>query len=227
MGDRGEANPGSMAYVLCLVLILIIGSLVIPQVSLAGERPPPTWKKLAEDGLHDPDNLGLEELQEPGDALSTLPVDKNRAGNQVDWVMALQQEYIQPRTNIFPETKVQLLDLDIIMGNTGEMHMVRFPHLAHTEWLDCVNCHDEFFKPEVDANPVNMFAILVGEFCGRCHGAVSFPLTECGRCHSVQRATYKGTLGAQYLDTTKEEILKMLEKSREQSALEPIGAVDY
>jgi hypothetical protein len=27
----------------------------------------------------------------------------------------------------------------------------------------------------------------MGEHCGRCHGAVAFPLTECTRCHSVQQ----------------------------------------
>jgi hypothetical protein len=29
--------------------------------------------------------------------------------------------------------------------------------------------------------------VLSGEKCGLCHGAVAFPLTECNRCHSVQR----------------------------------------
>jgi hypothetical protein len=31
--------------------------------------------------------------------------------------------------------------------------------------------------------------ILSGEKCGLCHGAVSFPLTECKRCHSVDRGS--------------------------------------
>ena len=34
-----------------------------------------------------------------------------------------------------------------------------------------------------------MLLILAGEKCGLCHGAVAFPLTECLRCHSVQRGT--------------------------------------
>lgn len=87
--------------------------------------------------------------------------------------------------------------MDIILENTGEMPMVRFPHKAHTEWLDCSNCHDAIFKKEVGANPINMFAILNGEYCGRCHGAVSFPLTECLRCHSVSRKNFTGKVGAQ------------------------------
>jgi ribosomal protein L40E len=40
---------------------------------------------------------------------------------------------------------------------------------------------------------MSMFAILQGEFCGRCHGAVSFPLTECRRCHSVPQNPPKET----------------------------------
>jgi hypothetical protein len=32
-----------------------------------------------------------------------------------------------------------------------------------------------------------MFNILNGEQCGRCHGAVSFPVAEqCKLCHSVR-----------------------------------------
>ena len=29
--------------------------------------------------------------------------------------------------------------------------------------------------------------ILDGEYCGICHGAVSFPLTECDRCHNTEK----------------------------------------
>jgi c(7)-type cytochrome triheme protein len=81
---------------------------------------------------------------------------------------------------------VNLLDLDILYPDTANMPMVLFPHRRHTEWLDCVNCHEGVFKLEAGTTPVNMFTVLMGEHCGRCHGAVAFPLTECGRCHSVE-----------------------------------------
>jgi c(7)-type cytochrome triheme protein len=67
------------------------------------------------------------------------------------------------------------------------MPIVRFPHRQHTLWLDCVNCHDHLFKAETGATNFSMLKILEGEQCGVCHGAVSFPLTECFRCHSVAR----------------------------------------
>ena len=124
-----------------------------------------------------------------------LPPDNS--GNKVSWIKALRDGYIEPRSNLFPDTTVELLDMDIIMDKTGEMPLVLFPHSTHTEWLDCNNCHESIFKEEVDANPINMFAILQGEYCGRCHGAVAFPLTECNRCHSVPRNLFTGKPGVQ------------------------------
>jgi c(7)-type cytochrome triheme protein len=141
------------------------------------------WKPLADDDIHDPGNPALDLLQEPADALSQLPADA--AGNKVDWVKALREGYVEPRTNVHPETKVNLRETELIMKNTGSSNYVRFPHLAHTEWLDCSNCHDHLFAREVGKTPMTMLMILSGEYCGRCHGAVAVPLTECNRCHSV------------------------------------------
>ena len=169
-----------------LLLLLICGAVYAQAIG---------WKPLAEDGLHDPQNPAINLLQEPAEALSQLPPDT--VGNKVLWNQALREQYIQPRTNIYPETKIEILDMDIIMDKTGEMPLVRFPHRPHTEWLDCSNCHDKIFIEKVDANPINMFAILSGEYCGQCHGAVAFPLTECNRCHSVARSTFTGKPGVQ------------------------------
>ncbi len=144
------------------------------------------WQRLAQDGIHDPLSPAVGVLQEPAEALSTLPPDG--AGNRVHWVKALRGGYIAPRTNLLPETQVQVLDLDVLMKRTAEMPLVLFPHRPHTEWLDCANCHNAIFEPKAGATPgVNMFAILQGQYCGQCHGAVAFPLTECRRCHSVAR----------------------------------------
>ena len=157
-----------------------------------------TWQKLSKDDKHALDNSALPLLQNPGDALKQLPADFSGIGNQVDWVRALNNGAIEPRSQIYADTTVNELNLDIIMDATGEMPMVRFPHKAHTDWLDCENCHDKIFKKKAGGNPVNMFAILAGEYCGRCHGAVAFPLTECRRCHSVSRKGFKGKIGAQH-----------------------------
>jgi c(7)-type cytochrome triheme protein len=145
------------------------------------------WQPLALDGLHDPASPAIGMLQEPAEALSALPPDV--VGNRVRWVRALDEGHIKPRTNIQPETKVNLRTTEVLLKNTGEMPMVRFPHRQHTAWLDCSNCHDQLFAQEAGRTKLNMFAILAGEKCGVCHGAVAFPLTECSRCHSAPRGS--------------------------------------
>jgi c(7)-type cytochrome triheme protein len=166
------------------LIALVLAGLCLAAVG-AGQR----WLKIAGDGVHDPASPAVGILQEPGEALSALPPDT--AGNQVRWVQALDGGHIQPRTNILPETKVNLRTTDILLRNTGEMPMVRFPHRQHTAWLDCSNCHApaNLFEQKAGATRINMMLILSGEKCGLCHGAVSFPLTECKRCHSVDRGS--------------------------------------
>lgn len=144
-----------------------------------------SWQRLEDDGIHDPSNPALKLLQEPGEALAVLPPDT--AGNKVDWIRALRQGHIQPRGSISGEEEEEILDLDLVMTGTGvgSVPFIRFPHKAHTEWLACSNCHDGLFEAEAGATEFTMRQILNGEFCGTCHGAVSFPLTECNRCHSI------------------------------------------
>ena len=145
------------------------------------------WLGLAGDDVHDPSSPAIGILQEPREALGTLPPDT--AGNQVKWMDALDAGHIQPRTNIQPETIVKLRTTEVLLKNTGEMRMVRFPHRQHTAWLDCSNCHNQLFAQTAGATRINMMLILQGEKCGLCHGAVAFPLTECHRCHSVARGS--------------------------------------
>jgi c(7)-type cytochrome triheme protein len=156
-----------------------------------------TWVTLANDDLHDPLIPALVELQNPGDFFKGKPIDFLGVGNQIDWVRALNSGAITPRSQLYDTTEINELDMDIIMDETGEMPLVRFPHKAHTDWLDCENCHDKIFIAKAGANPINMFAILAGAYCGRCHGAVAFPLTECRRCHSENRELFTGKPGAQ------------------------------
>jgi len=143
------------------------------------------WQPLQDDDLHDPDNPGLELLQQPQEALSALPPDTS--GNNVDWVEAVRQGAIQPRTSLDGSRVPETRDTVIVMRNTLMLPPVTFPHKSHTEWMDCVMCHESIFLSEVDANPISMARILEGKDCGVCHGAVSFPLTECDRCHNAER----------------------------------------
>lgn len=147
----------------------------------------PKWMTIAGDGVHDPASPAVGMLQEPREALATLPLDT--AGNQVRWVQALDQGMIQPRTNIHPETIVNLRTTEVLLVKTSDRPLVRFPHRQHTAWLDCSNCHQGLFEERAGATRIGMMSILMGEKCGVCHGAVAFPLTECNRCHSVVRGS--------------------------------------
>lgn len=144
------------------------------------------WQPLADDGLRDPKSPAVRLLQQPADALAGLAPDN--AGNQVRWVKALKDGQINPRSFLRKERQWETYDKDELLNLSGGMPVVRFPHSAHTPWLDCTNCHDHLFKKERGGTKISMFLILQGEQCGVCHGAVAFPLTECARCHSVKRS---------------------------------------
>lgn len=164
-------------------VLLWLGCCVLMASAIGAGR----WLPLVRDEVHDPAGPAIGVLQEPAEALAALPADN--AGNQVRWMQALDEGHIHPRSQILPDTQVQLRDTDVLLKNTGEMPMVRFPHRQHTAWLDCSNCHDQLFERTAGATRINMFLILQGEKCGLCHGAVAFPLTECTRCHSVPRGS--------------------------------------
>lgn len=148
------------------------------------------WQPLARDGIHDPASPALGVLQEPREALSPLPRDG--AGNLVDWMRALEDGAIRPRASLRRDTEVRVLETDILLNLKGGTPLVRFPHRSHTLWLDCSNCHEGLFKSQAGANGLSMLAILQGEQCGVCHGAVAFPLTECRRCHNTARTPAAG-----------------------------------
>lgn len=149
---------------------------------LRGEIAP-----VAQDGIHDPAGEAVQILQQPYEAMAGFPRDD---AGMIDWVKTLRNRLIEPRTSVegtsadggdmFP------VDFDVILKNTQSMPWVRFPHLQHTEWLTCANCHPAIFIPQAGANPISMSAIIQGDFCGVCHGKVAFaPTLNCGRCHSV------------------------------------------
>jgi c(7)-type cytochrome triheme protein len=106
----------------------------------------------------------------------------------VDWALAMKQGVINPKYSIEPEPPPEPppLKLDIVfkINEAYPVPDVVFPHEPHTVWLDCKNCHPGIFVMRQGANPVSMERILKGEFCGRCHGVVAFPLLDCFRCHS-------------------------------------------
>jgi c(7)-type cytochrome triheme protein len=138
-----------------------------------------------EDGIHDASNDSTHVLQPPLIAYDGLPTTD--FGNYVDWVKALDTGLLKPRYDRFdPTIEPLVMNLEIIREAKSSMPDVMFPHKAHTQWLDCSNCHPKIFIPQRNANVMSMSAILLGQQCGVCHGKVSFPVTTntCVTCHS-------------------------------------------
>lgn len=117
--------------------------------------------------------------------ISQLPKDKY---GLIDWAAAIKSGQVKPRESIDAKEKPALppLDLDIVIKAKSDFQPdVVFPHLIHTMWLDCGNCHDTIFKKKAGGHPeMTMPKITSGEYCGRCHNRVAFPLSDCLRCHT-------------------------------------------
>ena len=161
--------------------------LFVTQYNATAGSPAPEAPRIAleKDGIHDPNNSAIDKLQQPSASMNDFPKDRK---GEVDWVQTLQSGLIAPRKTIDGQNAISSLlemDMDILMTNTKYMPYVRFPHLAHTQWLDCSNCHPSIFIPQKSANAVNMNEIFRGEYCGQCHDKVSFSLFICERCHNV------------------------------------------
>lgn len=140
--------------------------------------PEPDW-----DRAYDPDNPGLPSLQKPHEALAGFRLD--RAG-LIDWSEALAQGRIAPRARVDGKDFAAPFDLDVTMRNTKEMPWVRFPHRAHSAWLDCANCHPAPFAERAGSATITMERIFRGETCGMCHGKVAFVAwNNCELCHSL------------------------------------------
>lgn len=157
----------------------------------AGQQEPtrlevhPARQALERNPIYDELNPDFARLQRIDDATKGL---KRDAVGFPDWMSALRSGAIAPRAGLSPSDKMYTFDLNVIMTNTKEMPNVLFPHLSHTQWLDCSNCHPNPFVPKAGANPVSMSEIFRGKYCGMCHDRVAFiTFFACDRCHSVPR----------------------------------------
>lgn len=115
--------------------------------------------------------------------LSKLPKDKF---GLVDWAAAIKNGLVKPLDSLEPGAyPAPPFNLDIVVHTKSNfMNDVVFPHYVHTLWLTCTNCHTQIFQMKAGGNPdMTMAKITAGEYCGRCHNRVAFPLSDCNRCH--------------------------------------------
>jgi c(7)-type cytochrome triheme protein len=119
------------------------------------------------------------------EAATLLPVTE--AGGP-DWDRALAEGLIAPRAGVDPtaeDEEVLEHDVELVPDEDPDYRAV-FSHESHTVWLSCDNCHPDPFEPEAGANAITMENMAEGEYCGVCHGKVTFGVEEmeaCGRCH--------------------------------------------
>lgn len=114
-------------------------------------------------------------------AQAMLPKDSRKGA---DWVAALEQGIVRPRTGADPKTALAaIFKYDFIIETEDPKNDAYFPHSAHTQWLGCENCHTALFARR--RNPATMKDMMKGASCGYCHGrkSVAFELRNCSRCH--------------------------------------------
>ena len=126
----------------------------------------------------------IELTLDPDSVVAMLPRD--HAGN-IDWMAALRHEVIRPRDGIggprSPLPGAFEFKFDFYFPGPNEMFDAYFPHSAHTEWLDCAQCHPRIFRTR--PAQFTMADVFAGKYCGECHGKVAYPvMTGCERCHT-------------------------------------------
>ncbi|MCC6543950.1 MAG: cytochrome c3 family protein [Nitrospirae bacterium] len=123
--------------------------------------------------------------------LARLPKDQY---GLVNWAAAIKNGNIKPLDSLEPGAMAAPpFNLDIVIQTKSKfMADVVYPHYVHTLWLGCTNCHTSIFQMKAGGNPeMTMAKIAAGEYCGRCHNRVAFPLTDCSRCHVKPKETAK------------------------------------
>ena len=126
----------------------------------------------------------IEEILIADSVKKMLPTD--HAGN-IDWMAAMRNGTIKPRDSasgqiVAAHDESFQFGFDFFFEGPAPTFDAYFPHSAHTQWVNCQQCHGRIFKYR--DTEFQMADVLNGQFCGECHGKVSFPpVTGCERCH--------------------------------------------
>ncbi len=116
-------------------------------------------------------------------ALSIFPRDKY---GLIDWAEAARIDLLDPLPSLTGQPEDKPYDKDVLIYSKRKFFPnVLFPHKIHNYWLSCKVCHTSlsFAKKAGGTKKLSMARIFKGEFCGRCHDRVAFPIRECYRCH--------------------------------------------
>lgn len=121
-------------------------------------------------------------------ALSAAGLPKDKYG-LIDWARLVRENIVKPKHSLNPDDEeMPPLKMDVLIPAKGDfVDDVIYPHEMHTYWLKCEVCHPKIFVPAKGQNNMTMVGIAQGDWCGRCHGKVAFPLTDCKKCHSAPK----------------------------------------
>ncbi|MBI5837498.1 MAG: hypothetical protein HZB25_09660 [Candidatus Eisenbacteria bacterium] len=125
----------------------------------------------------------LERTLDPDSILALLPRD---AIGHADWAEALRRGLFHPRAGIhgrrYSPGEAPRFGYDFFYHGPDTSFDAWFPHSVHAEVIDCRQCHGPIVQYR--DQKISMSEVLDGEYCGRCHGKVAFPvITGCKRCH--------------------------------------------
>jgi len=145
------------------------------------------------ESLYDLDNIDHKRLKEVAEGLGArwsyedLPGGKmplDRFGN-IDWLELKKKNIFNPIISLDGGAKDEIRDNQIIFESSSPtLNDVLFSHKVHSSWVNCSTCHPNIFIDELGGNDMKMSEMAQGEFCGHCHGRVSFSFADCLRCHS-------------------------------------------
>jgi c(7)-type cytochrome triheme protein len=111
-----------------------------------------------------------------------LPIDRFKF---IDWLELKKWGVLNPVASLDKDFTEEIRDNFILFESTSEfVQNVVFGHRVHSTWIKCSTCHPAVFKDELGGNDVKMLEISRGNFCGHCHGKVSFTFADCLRCHN-------------------------------------------
>jgi len=122
---------------------------------------------------------------------SRIPVDKY---GFIDWLNMKERGIFKPIHSLDKDYIPETRDNTILFESKSKVKNVLFSHDIHSTWIKCSSCHPEVFSEDLKNN-VKMVRMSKGQFCGHCHGKVSFTFADCLRCHVQEKGVmFEGAL---------------------------------
>ena len=115
-----------------------------------------------------------------------LPLDRFRF---INWMELKNNNVFKPIASLDKDYKEEIRDnLILFKSKSDYVENVLFDHKTHSDWIKCSTCHPAIFSDSLGGTDIKMTEFSKGNYCGRCHGHVSFSFSDCVRCHNKNPA---------------------------------------